>query len=138
MFCTNCGKEIDSNADVCIHCGVKQGKINHYCRSCGKEVNENAEICTNCGVKIKHVSFDDPLGGFSGGTRQKLTAALLCFFLGMLGIHDFYLGYRKNGFIKLICSITGIGIILTEIWAIIDLVQIVTGNKKDIDGNALI
>ncbi|MCK9471835.1 MAG: zinc-ribbon domain-containing protein [Bacilli bacterium] len=25
-FCTNCGKEIDSNAYVCIHCGVKTGK----------------------------------------------------------------------------------------------------------------
>lgn len=23
MFCKNCGKEINDNADVCIHCGVR-------------------------------------------------------------------------------------------------------------------
>ncbi len=26
MFCTNCGKEIDSNAYVCPHCGVQLHK----------------------------------------------------------------------------------------------------------------
>ncbi|MDE5721624.1 MAG: DUF4190 domain-containing protein [Clostridia bacterium] len=26
MFCRNCGKEIDDNAAVCIHCGVATGK----------------------------------------------------------------------------------------------------------------
>ena len=26
MFCKNCGKEIDDNASVCIHCGVATGK----------------------------------------------------------------------------------------------------------------
>lgn len=26
MFCKNCGKEIDNNADVCIYCGVKVDK----------------------------------------------------------------------------------------------------------------
>lgn len=28
MFCKNCGKEIDDNADVCINCGVATGKNN--------------------------------------------------------------------------------------------------------------
>lgn len=26
MFCKNCGKEIDDNAVVCVHCGVATGK----------------------------------------------------------------------------------------------------------------
>lgn len=26
MFCKSCGKEIDDNADVCIHCGVATNK----------------------------------------------------------------------------------------------------------------
>jgi hypothetical protein len=25
MFCKNCGKEIDQNAYICIHCGVRVG-----------------------------------------------------------------------------------------------------------------
>ena len=30
MFCQNCGKEIDDNAVICVHCGceVKQGNKN--------------------------------------------------------------------------------------------------------------
>jgi len=28
MFCKNCGKEIDNNAYVCIHCGVKVSEEN--------------------------------------------------------------------------------------------------------------
>lgn len=28
MFCSNCGKEIDDNAIICIHCGVTT-KVNH-------------------------------------------------------------------------------------------------------------
>ncbi|MGL5382935.1 MAG: hypothetical protein ACRC17_10575 [Culicoidibacterales bacterium] len=26
MFCKNCGKEIDDQAAVCVHCGVATGK----------------------------------------------------------------------------------------------------------------
>lgn len=26
MYCKNCGKQIDDNADVCIHCGVATNK----------------------------------------------------------------------------------------------------------------
>ncbi|GFZ31947.1 hypothetical protein CSC2_24730 [Clostridium zeae] len=28
MFCSNCGNEINDNADVCIHCGVSVSKKN--------------------------------------------------------------------------------------------------------------
>lgn len=45
MFCTNCGKEIDDNAIVCIHCGV-------------------STRATNPGGIIVN---DDPLGCLLGG-----------------------------------------------------------------------
>ena len=138
MYCSNCGKEIDNNAEVCIHCGCKQNKVNKYCTNCGAEINENAEICVKCGCKIKKNNVDDVLAGFSGGTRQKLVAALLAFFLGVFGVHDFYLGYNKNGIIKLVCTLTGIGALITSVWAIIDLVKILTGSKLDADGNPLV
>ena len=43
MFCKNCGKEIDDNAAVCIHCGAateEKGNSLQYhdvpkCRKCG-------------------------------------------------------------------------------------------------------
>ena len=39
--------------------------------------------------------------------KNKLTAALLALFLGAFGIHKFYLGYPKAGFIMLTVTIVG-------------------------------
>ena len=41
--------------------------------------------------------------------KQWLVAALLAFFLGALGIHNFYLGYTAKGIIQLVLTITVIG-----------------------------
>jgi TM2 domain-containing membrane protein YozV len=64
--------------------------------------------------------------------KSRLAAALLCFFLGGLGIHRFYVG--KIG--------TGIAIILTfggffGIWPLIDLIMILIGSFKDKSEKAL-
>ncbi len=45
--------------------------------------------------------------------KSKLVAALLAFFLGYLGVHHFYLGNSKKGFIYLaLCLAFGISGIL--------------------------
>lgn len=49
------------------------------------------------------------------------TAYLLCIFLGGFGIHRLYLGEKTSGIIMLILGITIIGLIITSIWAFIDL-----------------
>ncbi len=41
--------------------------------------------------------------------KSQLVAALLAFFLGTLGIHNFYLGYKKKGMTQLLISIVGYG-----------------------------
>ncbi len=38
---------------------------------------------------------------------KKIPAALFAFFLGSLGIHKFYLGYKKQGFIMLLVFLFG-------------------------------
>jgi len=63
--------------------------------------------------------------------KSKLTAILLCFFLGSLGIHRFYLGYTLIGVIQLL---TFGGFI---IWAIVDLIMLIIGSLKDSEGNDL-
>ena len=60
--------------------------------------------------------------------KSKLTAILLCFFLGSLGIHRFYLGYTLIGVIQLL---TFGGFI---IWAIVDLIMLIIGSLKDSEG----
>ena len=56
---------------------------------------------------------------------------MLCFFLGILGIHRFYVGKTGSG-IAQILTFGGLGI-----WAIIDLIMIVCGSFKDSEGKPL-
>ena len=46
-----------------------------------------------------------------------MTAVLLAFFLGTLGIHKFYLGYKNPGIIALLCGTIGWFLILPGIAA---------------------
>lgn len=50
---------------------------------------------------------------------------LLCFFLGMFGVHRFYAGKIGTGILQLV-TLGGLGI-----WAMIDFVIIACGNFKD-------
>ena len=63
--------------------------------------------------------------------KSKLTAILLCFFLGSLGIHRFYLGYTLIGVIQLL----NFGGCL--IWVIVDLIRLIIGSLKDSEDNDL-
>jgi len=62
-------------------------------------------------------------------SKSQLVAALLCFFLGGLGIHRFYLGYTWQGVVQLL---TGGG---CGVWALIDFIRILLGTLKPKDGD---
>ena len=95
-------------------------------------------------VKIMVGSFEDkdglPLEKPSNSRKQEthfrgdvssknmVPAALLCFFLGSLGVHRFYVGKIGTGILMLL-TLGGLGV-----WAIIDFVRIVVGSFKDKDG----
>lgn len=119
MFCKNCGNPIDPQAAMCVKCGFAKGTGSNFCHNCGQPTQPGASICTSCGFAIN--------GAAAGGEQKsKLVAALLAFFLGSLGIHDFYLGYNKNGIIKIVLTCcTGVG---GGIWALIDLIRLLTGS----------
>jgi TM2 domain-containing membrane protein YozV len=69
--------------------------------------------------------------GTSGGGKSQLVAFLLCFFLGGLGVHRFYLGYIGIGVVQLLTA-GGCGI-----WALIDLIRIAIGTLGPKDGSDL-
>lgn len=121
MFCKNCGAEINENAYACMNCGFAKGTGDKFCSNCGNAVNPGAVICTNCGASVKPVNYV-----VGGEQKSKLVAVLLAFFLGSIGIHDFYLGYNKYGVIKIILTCcTGVG---GGIWALVDFIRLLTGS----------
>jgi len=71
------------------------------------------------------------------GQKSKVAAALLALFLGYFGAHDFYLGYKKQGIIKIILTITIIGCFVTYIWTLIDFIKILCNGKLDSNGQLL-
>ncbi len=56
---------------------------------------------------------------------------LLCFFLGFLGVHRFYVGKIGTG-ILMILTFGGFGI-----WTVVDLIMIVCGKFTDKDGQPI-
>ena len=64
-----------------------------------------------------------------GEGKSQLIALILCIFVGVLGIHRFYLGYTMEGVLQLL---TGGG---CGVWALIDLIRIITGDLKPKDGD---
>jgi TM2 domain-containing membrane protein YozV len=56
---------------------------------------------------------------------------LLCFFLGVLGIHRFYVGKIGTGILQLV-TLGGLGI-----WAMIDFILIIIGKFTDRDGRPI-
>ncbi len=135
MFCKNCGNPLDPNAAICVNCGFQKGTGNSYCANCGKEVAPGAAVCMNCGVALQ-----GQVVSASGSGKSKMAAGLLGIFLGSLGIHNFYLGFKGKAIAQLLISLLSCGTlaIVSEIWGLIEGIMILTGkNAVDADGNPL-
>jgi len=104
-----------------------------FCQRCGAQLVPDALYCGRCGHPVgqpyRHLprNPDEPISAYSG-----LVALLLCFFLGYLGIHRFYVGKIGTGIVWLVTGgIFGIG------W-LIDLIVIACGRFRDYLGYRLV
>lgn len=63
--------------------------------------------------------------------KTGLVTLLLCFFLGPLGMHRFYVGKIGTGLLQLF-TLGGFGI-----WVLIDFIMIILGSFTDKDGKKI-
>lgn len=132
MYCRNCGGEMNDNQAICLKCGVATGTGNSYCSNCGNSVAPNAAVCLSCGVAIQQKANTAKAAADGLAGQDKITMALVCFFLGGLGIHNFMMGEKKKGITKIIMAFCfGISGIL----ALIDLIKILT-DKYEVNPEA--
>ncbi len=131
MFCKNCGEKLNDNQVICIKCGVKVGDGEQHCYNCGKEIMKDADVCLNCGVALKKNSTIKGENNLNGQDKTKM--ALICFFLGGLGIHNFMMGEKKKGMAKILLALL-FG--ASGIFALIDFIKILL-DKYEYDPEAL-
>jgi TM2 domain-containing membrane protein YozV len=91
-----------------------------YCHQCGAALSANDRFCRQCGANFAPAS-----SAVNASDKSRLVALLLCFFLGVLGLHRFYVGKIGTGILWLLTfGFVGIGVL-------VDLILIVAGEFKD-------
>ena len=144
----NCFNHPEKEAQAsCVYCG----KL--FCHDCLIEVNGKMYCKSDIGNVIKEAKDEaastriaspaininnvntnqntNTVGGVAYPYKSKVIAALLCFFLGGLGVHRFYVGKIGTGLIWLLTfGLCGIG-------ALIDFIIILIGGFRDKAGMPL-
>lgn len=125
-----------------------------------KKTVKNAKSKSEVKKEIKEFKKDVAKEKKSGG-KSKIAAALLAFFLGGFGVHRFYMGQKKQGFMQLGGTLIGIALIVigllsavdtesvsipvlaivgyllvlgVSIWAFVDFIRILTGGLEPEEG----
>lgn len=150
MNCKNCGAPLLPDGEYCTNCGTKKedAKTPQFCTRCGSELTEGAAFCAQCGAPVNATAEAQPapdacMSAQNGNRRSKLAAGLLGIFLGVFGVHNFYLGYTGKAVAQVILGTVGsiacgIGPIVSSIWGLVEGIQILTGTiNKDGDGAPL-
>lgn len=99
-----------------------------------EEVRESVVIETPAAPPVVQMPPKPTVDEFGNpvSPKSRLAAALLAWFLGVLGIHRFYVGKVGTGILMLV-TLGGLGI-----WALIDFIVILVGSFKDKEGRRLI
>ena len=93
----------------------------------GQPAGNETEVQQQTAQMISVAKGGDHKSGHSSGKSQVI-ALILVLCLGSLGIHRFYLGYTWQGVVQLL-TLGGCGI-----WALIDLIRIITGDLQPKNG----
>lgn len=117
-----------------------------FCSNCGAQIPDGSTFCSKCGTQVKAQSNNQTTANTQNNVSQsnagksKMAAGLLGIFLGVWGVHNFYLGYKTKAIIQVLLGTVGciliIGPIISGIWGFIEGILILCG-KINVDGNGM-
>lgn len=137
MFCKTCGAELREGQNVCTKCGVKAGTGKGFCKFCGAKImHEEAVICVTCGSMLEEAPIcqtnnmtnetaktdTNTLAGQSKGV-----ILIMAFLFGSIGVHNFMMGEKKRGIVKILTTFLCCGIV-GPILAFVDFLKIAFNN----------
>ncbi len=112
----------------CKNCGCELKDEDQFCGNCGANQSSNADLVNNTSTNTNQQAFQNV------SEKSRVVAAIFAWFLGCLGIHNFYLGNNKKAVTQLVltcfCFLV-IPIVISAIWALIDFILILCGTYKD-------
>lgn len=108
-----------------------------FCRNCGTELSDEAAFCPKCGASKNPAQNQGPTPTVTQAPvyqgpvspKSRLAALLLCFFVGVLGVHRFYVGKVGTGIIWIVTLGGGFGI-----GTLVDFIMIICGSFTDKEG----
>ena len=115
MFCPNCGSDMGTAK---------------FCPNCGAGASANAAPAAQPTIVINNVNSnsnvnENGMAGVGISAKSKMVTLVLAIFLGVLGIHRFYVGKIGSG---ILWFFTG-GLFMIG-W-IYDIIKIATGTFRD-------
>lgn len=96
-----------------------------YCQNCGEQIPPQAQFCPRCGFLINKMGNAQQFQ-----QKSKIAAGLFGIFLGALGIHNFYLGFKGKAIAQLLISLMSFGLLawVSAVWGLVEGIMILAGS----------
>lgn len=107
------------SAQECVYCGEEFEDFEDF------ETDTDSEYLNDADPQNQNSYYTD-YSNANLPEKSRLAAALLAFFLGVLGVHLFYLNKPLRGIVYLILAFTGI----TCLFALIDFIVYLAASKE--------
>ena len=105
------------------------------CYVCQKSVEDDAIYCTYCGTKLVQDKKEEKKVEVVIPLKKRGIAITLAFLLGIMGVHNYYLGHKTKFYVQFCVVIISFGLLglIVWPWSIVEGF-IILFNKKYKDG----